>query len=202
MQIVKPQVELVSITPDSTRLIEKIGRVCYKSEDRIGPGSDIKLIGLLLDRGHLPVIEHAQASLRFITDRGITHEMVRHRLAAYCQESTRYCNYSKGKFGGQIKVIEPPCKTRKGRSAWERAVRVCEESYLEMLHHGETPQVARAVLPTCLKTEIIMTCNFREWMHVLALRTSPKAHPQIVQVMNLAKNILAKECPSIFDRDL
>jgi len=148
--------------------------------------------------GHHSVIEHASASFLFVCDRGVTHELVRHRLAAYSQESTRYCNYGKDKFGKEITVIEPPGLTVSQRGDWARAVREAEIGYLELLNNGCSPQIARSVLPNCLKTEIVTTCNLREWRHIFKLRTSKAAHPQIREVMNMALWKLKNLCPNVF----
>jgi len=201
MIIVEPSAELLWITPNAEQVIEAAGRTCYKSEDKITPDSAAKFIRMIMKSGHHSVIEHASASIRFVCDRGVTHEMVRHRLAAYSQESTRYCNYGKTKFAGQIKVIEPPFRdARKSRTVWEAAVLAVEHAYLSLIELGEKPQIARSVLPNCLKTEIVMTCNFREFCHVFELRTSAnqRAHPQIREVMDMACRILIRECPTIF----
>lgn len=201
MIIVKPQVELLALLDNSSKLIEKAGRVCYKSEDKICEGSDDVLIGKLMNLKHESVLEHSFASFRFICDRGVTHEMVRHRVASFSQESTRYCNYGKGKFQGQIKVIEPPFKNPKlSKGAWEAGVAATEEAYMAMLEYGETPQIARSILPNCLKTEIVMSCNFREWLHVFKLRTNRAAHPQIIEVMEVAQQILKEKAPQVFNR--
>lgn len=198
MIVVTPSADLLSITRDAEKLLEKAGRTCYKSEDKITDDSAARFINMICNRNHASVLEHASASFRFVCDRGVTHEMVRHRLAAFSQESTRYCNYGKGKFQGQIKVIEPPLKSEKGRQIWTRAMKDIETAYLGLLDNGESPEMARSVLPNCLKTEIVMTCNFREWLHVFHVRTSAAAHPQIVEVMKMAQNILRKECPAVF----
>jgi thymidylate synthase (FAD) len=198
MKIIKPSVELLSITPNAEKLIERAGRVCYKSEDLITEESSAKFIQNIIKRGHEAVLEHANASLLFICDRGVTHELVRHRLVAYCQESTRYCNYSKDKFSNEITVIEPPTLTPNQKMNWYDAMIHAELSYTLLIRDGVSPQIARSVLPNSLKTEIVATANMREWRHILKLRTSPAAHPQIIEVMNIAKSILKKECPNVF----
>lgn len=202
MKIIKPSVVLEWITPDALLTIEKAGRTCYKSEDKITPTSAEQFCGMIKQRGHESVVEHACASFRIICDRGVTHEIVRHRLASYSQESTRYCNYGKAKFGEEITVIEPPGLTWEQRLEWDQAVRQCEKSYLEMLKTGCSPQIARSILPNCLKTEIVMTANFREWLHFLNLRSdrNPGAHPQMREVANMIEEILIRECPTIFAR--
>ena len=199
MKIVEPAVSLEWITPNALQIIEAAGRVCYKSENNISNSSATQFVSNIMRRGHTSVIEHASASFRIITDRGVTHEIVRHRIASFSQESTRYCNYTKDKFNNEISVIEPPTLTADTRESWYNACEVAEKEYFNMLKSGATPQIARSILPTCLKTEIIMTCNFREWVHFLKLRTDNKAHPQIIQIANQIKNILSKECPIIFN---
>lgn len=200
MITVKPQVELLFVTPDAAKLIEAAGRTCYKSEDRITEDSAKRFVHMLKNvKKHMSVIEHASATLRFICDRGVTHEMVRHRIAAFSQESTRYCNYGKCKFGGQISVIEPPFAHPESKEVWRGIMEEVETVYLAMLGRGEKPEIARSILPNCLKTEIVMTCNFREWLHVFDLRTCPQAHPQIREVMIIAQNLLHEACPEVFD---
>lgn len=199
MKIAEPSAELLWITPNPLETIEAAGRVCYKSEDKIGAGSAAAFVKMILARGHEAVIEHASASFRIVTDRGITHEIVRHRLASYAQESTRYCNYAKEKFGSEIAVLLPPGLTPVQEHAWRHACEEAEKGYFALLAAGAPPQVARAVLPTCLKTEIVMTANFREWRHFLKLRLGPGAHPQIVQVARLIRTELAKNCPEVFE---
>jgi len=200
MIIVEPKVELIWITPDAEQLIEMAGRTCYKSERSITQDSAAKFIQKLIGNHHLSVIEHASASFRFICDRGVTHEMVRHRLASYSQESTRYCNYGKSKFQGQIRVIEPPGLDKKSKETWEQACLYAEKAYLELIKLGNKPQIARSVLPNCLKTEIVMTCNLREWCHVFSLRLPKSAHPQIRQSMGGAWRILNNHCPALFEK--
>lgn len=201
MIIVKPSVELIWITPNAEQIIEADGRICYKSEDKITKNSFARFVKKIKKSGHLSVIEHASASFKFICDRGVTHEMVRHRLASYSQESTRYCSYNKDKFGGQISIIEPPFKNKESEEGWKIICEDIERLYMRMLEIGEKPEIARSILPNCLKTEIVMTCNFREWLHVFSLRTSKnhRAHPQIQEVMDKAHCILKEYCPVVFE---
>ena len=197
MRIVTPSVELLNITENAEALIERAGRTCYKSEDKITPESASVFIKSLLKRGHLSVIEHASATMKFICDCGVTHELVRHRLASYSQESTRYCDY-----GGEICVIVPPDIGNDTNDhkycTWWTACRNAEISYRNMHAIGCPPQIARSVLPICVKTEIVVTANLREWMHILKLRTSKAAHPQIRNLMKIAEQLLIEKCPTIF----
>lgn len=199
MKIIEPAVELLWVTPNALQVIERAGRVCYKSEDKITEESAETFVKSIIDRGHEAVLEHASASLLFICDRGVTHEIVRHRLASYCQESTRYCNYSKAKFGG-ITFIDPCFWSKDDYKfvVWKKSMQDAENTYLCLLGQGATPQEARSVLPNSLKTEIVVTANFREWRHILKLRTAPTAHPQMREVMGIAKGILIAKFPEVF----
>ena len=203
MKIVEHSVELLWITPNPLQTIEAAGRTCYKSEDKITPDSAEKFCNMIYQRGHESVVEHACASFRIVCDRGVSHEIVRHRIASYSQESTRYCNYSKDKFGNEITVIQPPgigdADTQPAEwRAWFAAMIATEEAYNKMIAAGCSPQIARSVLPTCLKTELVMTANFREWMHFIKLRTDPAAHPQIRPIAEEIRLKLCDYAPSIF----
>lgn len=203
MKIIKPGFEFM--TPIDGQAImehlEQCGRVCYKSEGKIAEGSAEKFLANIVKRGHEAVLEHYSFTVKFIVDRGVSHEIVRHRLASYCQESTRYCNYSKGSFGGEITVIEPTYLATgiKGWRHWAESCMEAERAYFELLDWGCTPQEARAVLPNSLKTEVVMTANIREWRHFLRLRTSPAAHPQIREVTVPLLHELQRLVPVLFD---
>ena len=203
MKIIQANVEF--ITPINGKVIlerlEQCGRVCYKSEDKITEGSAEKFLANIIKRGHEAVLEHCSFTVKFICDRGVSHEIVRHRLASYCQESTRYCNYSKDGFGNEITVIRPCYLTpgSSGEAFWEHACKCAEDCYLSLLERGYTPQEARAVLPNSLKTEVVMTANIREWRHFLKLRTSPAAHPQMREVATLLLKELQQKVPVLFD---
>lgn len=203
MKIIKPDVELITPIDGNAILkrIEECGRVCYKSEDKITDDSAVKFVQNIIKRGHEAVLEHCSFTLKFICDRGVSHEIVRHRIAAYCQESTRYCNYSKDGFGNEITVIEP-CflnKTDPAYGHWYNACQKAEEEYFNMLNAGCSPQEARSVLPNSLKTEVVMTANLREWRHFFKLRCSPAAHPQMREVATIALNKVKERAPVIFD---
>ena len=190
--------------------IERAGRTCYKSEAK-GTGEGARaFVKRIIAQGHLSVIEHESLSVRFITDRGVTHELVRHRLASYSQESTRYCDYEGdgvvvirpvwleegviGDWGSDRSITGPPPADRE----WLLAMMWAEQSYRILRAFGWQPQQARAVLPNSLKTEIVMTANFREWRHVLELRTAKAAHPQIRALMEPLRRELAQALPEVF----
>lgn len=199
MKIVEPSVELLWHTEAPELQIEKAGRTCYKSEDKITEDSAKKFVAVLRKSGHHAMIEHAVASFRIITDRGITHEIVRHRIASYAQESTRYCNYSKDKFGNECTFIKPPNLNEDQLCIWRRACEDTEDFYFQLLDEGCSPQIARSVLPNCLKTEIVMMANLREWRHFIKLRGSQAAHPQIRLIALWIWTELMRIAPSAFE---
>ena len=184
--------------------IETVARTCYKSEDKITEGSAKRLVSSLIERGHEAMIEHAPTiTVRFIVDRGISHELVRHRLASFAQESTRYCDYSKGKFGSELTFIVP-AKLQNDLAndipylMWEQAMRVSERSYFDLLKQGVTPEWARSVLPNSLKTEINMTANVREWRSFFKLRCDKAAHPQMREVAVPLLEEFSDKLPTLF----
>ena len=181
--------------------IELAGRTAYKSEDKITPDSAKDFVKMIRGRGHLSVFEHQFVTVRVICDRGVSHEIVRHRLAAYTQESTRYCNYTKGKFGRELTVIEPCFWTQDDDKyqVWKRTIEQIEAGYNKLIELGATPQEARTVLPNSLKTEIVMTMNLREWRHFFTLRTSKAAHPQMREVAIPLLKEFQKLIPVVFD---
>lgn len=199
MKIVKPSISLLWVTPESEKQIEVAGRTCYKSEDGITNDSATSFCRKMVKSGHHAMIEHAVASFKIITDRGISHEIVRHRLASYAQESTRYCNYSSDKFGKELTFIEPPGLTTMEEATWKVSCQQAEVNYFTMLNYGVSPQIARSVLPNCLKTEIVMMANFREWRHFITMRIAMAAHPQIRPIAESILNTLIVFAPSVFE---
>ena len=232
MKIVKQSVECITSTQNAAEVIEAAGRTCYKSESRITHESANAFVRTIIKSGHESVIEHASATFRIVTDRGISHEIVRHRLASYSQESTRFCNY--GKKGGEITVIEPPFDMEapaivlsvqpeslllrclrffwpkawierepfdpiKAKKAWEESMKIIEETYLLLLKSGQKAQIARSVLPTCLKTEIVMTANFREWRHFIRMRSAKAAHPQVREIASMILGWFKENYPVIVE---
>ena len=186
MKIINADVEFITPIDGAAILkrLEQCGRVCYKSEAKITDTSAPAFVAGIIKRSHEAVLEHCSFTVKFICDRGVSHEIVRHRMASYCQESTRYCNYSKEGFGSEITVIKPcfwPDDSDE-MCEWRSAMRLTESHYFSLLQFGATPQEARSVLPNSLKTEVVMTANIREWRHFLKLRCSPAAHPQMREV--------------------
>ena len=195
--------------------IEKIGRVCYKSEGKITEDGESakKFVKMLIDRGHEAMIEHSSLSVKFVVDRGVSHELVRHRIASFAQESTRYVNYSLEKFGNEINVID----IRDGinldnkmknmdsdtisaiMGEWCLAMEDAEKHYMKMIELGATPQIARSVLPNSTKTEITISANYREWRNFFKLRVPNTAHPQMREVTIPLLKELKRRLPIIFD---
>ena len=202
MKIIKPSYEI--LTPiNRTEILQQIelaARTCYKSEDKITEESGAKLIKRLIKLGHTAMIEHANFTVKFICDRGVSHEIVRHRIASYAQESTRYCNYGKDKFGNEITVIAPFWAEvgSPGYQEWEKAMAACEASYFALLDMGWTAQDARSVLPNSLKTEIIVTMNMRAWRNFFELRTPKEAHPQMREIAVPLLAELKEKLPELF----
>lgn len=176
------------------QLVEKAGRICYKSECNISNESAEEFIRRIIKMKHESVLEHQNISVKVICDRGVSHEIVRHRIASYSQESTRYCNYCNDKFGNEISVIDLSSGFNYNMSQqkdvdkyneWCKAMEDSERHYINMIKLGATPQEARSVLPNSLKTEIVITMNIREWRHFFRLRCDKKAHPQMREVSEL-----------------
>ena len=212
MQVIKPSIEIIDMEDYEkiVKKIERIGRVCYKREGKITEDSAEKFIKGLLTRQHESVIEHENVTVRFVCDRGVTHEIVRHRIASYSQESTRYCNYSGDKFDNQITVIDLASGFQYDLSkendkakyeVWTKAMENAEQSYFRMLELGATPQEARSVLPNSLKTEIVVTMNLRSWRNFFRLRVDSHAHPQMREVATMLYEEFKKRLP-VFVADL
>ena len=202
MKIISPSFEILDPISSEEILhkLERAGRVCYKSESRISDGSAAKFIGNIVRSGHESVIEHASITCKVICDRGVTHEIVRHRIASYSQESTRYCNYAGDKFANEITVIRP-CFWEEDSEAfkiWKESMEASEAAYMRLIAAGAKPEEARSVLPNSLKTEIVMTMNLREWRHFFRLRTSERSHPQMREVAQMMLARFAELMPELF----
>lgn len=209
MRVVKAGYEILDNLDGEAILkkIERIARVCYKSEDKIGEGTAEKMVKSLIKRGHEAMLEHYSFSVKFICDRGVSHELVRHRVASFAQESTRYCNYG---HEGEITVILPLFfDTGMGVNSnsivyeeWKHSCEVAERKYISLLEKGATPQEARSVLPNSLKTEVVMTANLREWRHFFKLRAvgvTGKPHPQMQEVAIPLLQEVKGLIPVVFD---
>ena len=195
MRIINPSVEIITpdeVIKDQMLTIELAGRNCYKSEDKICDGSADKMIGMLRLKKHLSVLEHGNITVRFIGSRAMTHQLVRHRIAAYSQESQRYCNYTKGKFNNEIVFIKPigfDGWTAPAQSLFEESLIDAENYYKLLTDNGVKAEDARGVLPNQAKSEIVVTMNFRSWMHFFEMRCDKHAQSEI---RFLAKDLLVK----------
>ena len=206
MTIIDPSFTWLGNAPGGDQMLTNIaaaGRVCYQSESK---SDDAAFVRKRIKQGHESILEHEKISVRIICDRGVSHELVRHRIASYSQESTRYCNYSKGKFGSELTFIRPYWDDRsisaemiRLRACWQEACLNAEWSYKKMIDAGCTPEAARAVLPNCLKTEIVMTANLREWRHFFKLRCAPAAHPDMRIIANMLLTAFKDVVPVVFD---
>jgi len=211
MKLIKPYFEIEEFGGKAMiQRIEKAGRTCYKSEKKITNDSAEEFVKMIIKRGHESVLEHEKVSVRIICDRGVSHELVRHRIASFSQESTRFCNYSKDKFGNQItfiipcwlnldegiylmledngvfdtpKGITPFNSLDKDKLIYLSGIQETEIRYNELINLGWQPQQARSVLPNSLKTEIVITANLREWRLIFKQRTAEAAHPQMREMM-------------------
>lgn len=203
MKIIKPSFEILDEINgvELLKKIEKMGRVCYKSESKISQDSASEFIANIIKSGHESVIEHEKISVRIICDRGVSHEIVRHRIASYSQESTRYCNYANEKFGKELTLIKPIFwgEDSEEYECWFETMQKIEDSYNYLIEKGVRPQEARSLLPNSLKTEIIVTMNLREWRHFFKLRTSVRAHPQMREIACAILDEFKKRIPIIFD---
>ena len=232
MRIIKPGYEILDLPADAReiyRKIERAGRTCYKSEDKITPESSERFVRAMVKNHHEAMLEHASMTVVFTVDRGVSHESVRHRMASFAQESTRYCRYADDKFGNEITVIEPVFykdisdedkatlrEWQHGNDlseaglnneqwrylSWYELCLRAEQAYISMLNLGATPEEARSVLPTSMKTELVVTANMREWRHILNLRAAGvtgKPHPQMVEVMVPLLKELQQKLPALFE---
>ena len=203
MRVIKPSFCILDELngKEILKRIEKIGRVCYKSEAKITEDSASKFVANIIKSGHESVIEHEKVSVRIICDRGVTHEIVRHRIASYSQESTRYCNYTNDRFGKELTVIKPIFWEENSEEyhCWLEVMQKIEDAYNFLVEEGAKPQEARSILPNSLKTEIIVTMNLREWRHFFKLRTSITAHPQMREIACPMLIEFKKLIPVIFD---
>ncbi len=203
MNFIEPSFEIIDCLngDDLLKKLEYFGRTCYKSENKITTDSSVTFVKNLIERGHESVIEHEKITVKIICDRGVSHEIVRHRIASFSQESTRYCNYTHEKFGKELTLIRPYFWEEDGDKyrVWEETMQVMERAYNQLIELGAKPEEARSILPNSLKTEIVVTMNLREWRHFFKLRTTPRAHPQMRQIAIPLLNEFKAKIPIIFD---
>lgn len=212
MKIIEPSYEILTDIDENLILkkIELSGRTCYKSEDKITDDatSATKLVSQLIKNGHGAMLEFSDIVVKFIHSRGFSHEMVRHRMCSFAQESTRYCNYSNEKFGNELTFINPYWMTEEyldklpysggAKLSWQNTMEKIEKEYFSLLDCGLQPQAARGILPNDLKTEIVVKANIREWRHIFGLRAATPAHPDMRRVMIPLLEEFQKRMPILF----
>lgn len=204
MKIIDPFFEYIAAPTreDAYRVIAAAMRNCYRAELNAMPATDEQMVEKAIKKHHLSILEFAEVSINITCDRGVTHELVRHRLCSYAQESTRYCNYSGEKFGRELTFIRPSWAhgeyDLRKYSAWVDAMKDAEAHYMDMLDFGSSPQEARAVLPNSLATKIAIKANLREWIHIFKLRCDKPAHPDMRQVMWQILNSMLDKYPVVF----
>lgn len=203
MKTIRASFEIINTlnSDEMIKNIERFGRVCYKSESNITSDSAESFVSRIIRSGHESVLEHEKITVKIICDRGVSHEIVRHRIASYSQESTRYCNYSKEKFGCELTFIKPVFWLEESvpYKLWYESMLNVEKTYMQMINLGVSPEQARTVLPNSLKTEIVVTMNLREWRHFFRLRTSQKAHPQMREISIPLLQKFKEMLPIVFD---
>lgn len=175
--------------------IEAVARTCYQSADKITDDSYLKMVKILRDNKHDAMLEFGNMTVRFVMDRGVSHEMVRQRLCSFAQESTRYVS----RKNIEVVCAEQISLDEEAFAVWCDAMTHAEQAYGKLLDLGLKPEIARDVLPTCLKTEIVVSCNIREWRHIFELRCDHKAHPSMRALMIPLLEDAKKLIPIVFD---
>lgn len=204
---------MVKVVPESVEIMTPLDkdailkhlelciRNCYKSEDKIEPGSAEKMIKKIIELKHEAMLEHFAVTVRLLTDIGVYKDLTRHRIASFAIESTRYCNYSKGKFGGELTVMQPPV-LQQGTpeyDLWFQTMETIEKNYNALSNMGYKADVCRMMLPHSTAASVIMTANLREWRHIFKLRTAKAAHPTVQSIMKKVLAEFKKHIPLIFD---
>ena len=195
VDFIEQSYEILDMTPDPVGAIARAARTCYRSEANASAENDVRLVRRLIESGHEAMVEHAWLSVRFRTDRGVSHEIVRHRLFSFAQESTRYCNYD----GRGFEFILPVGISCSEDATMRMLCRHAAQTYSALVDNGTTPEIARAVLPNATATTIVVSGNLREWRHALRLRTDSHAHPQIRALMTPLLAELREKMPVVFE---
>lgn len=205
VKIIEPSVEIVSeIDGDKIlKQIEKCARNCYKSEGNISEdtSSAIKMISKLIELNHTAMIEFADIVVNLHCDVGVYKDLTRHRHCSFAIESTRYCNYSKGKFGNELTFIKP-CNMDESKGiyhTWLRIMKDIENAYMQMAELGALPDQLRMILPHSTAASVMMKANIREWRHIFQLRCAKQAHPSVRQIMLMTLKEIHSKIPVLFD---
>lgn len=203
VKIVSPEIEVITPLDGDYILkhLERCARNCYKSEDKITSDSAQKMIKKLLEMGHEAMIEHFSITVKLTTDVGAYKDLTRHRHASFAIESTRFCNYSKGKYGNELTFMKPS-NMEEGTeiyNIWLKAMADTEQHYLNMAALGASADQLRMLLPHSTKADVFMTANIREWRHIFKLRCAPAAHPSVREIMLKALQEFRAHIPVLFD---
>ena len=200
MEMIEQSHKILQYPDNALWLIETAARTCYRSGARTQSGSDVEMVKKLIAREHFAMLEFGDVTVKFITNRGVTHELVRHRLCSFAQESTRFVRYD-----DKMEFIKPVWWNSATLMQRELFISQCvsaEKCYNDLLESGWSPQQAREVLPNALKTEIVVKANIREWRHIFSLRCSEAAHPQIRALMQALREDLKEIMSVVFDKVL
>ena len=205
MKIVEAQI--TQITPLNGRAmlkqIEEIARTCYRSEDKItadGKSAE-QIVKALVNAGHWAMLEHATISMRYLSNIAAYKDLTRHRHGSYAIESTRWCSYNKGKFGSEIKFLDPveiPKDSLKYQ-VWLNSMEQAETNYMNLASMGAKPDELSLVLPQSTAAEFVITANLREWNHIFRLRAVGHSRPCVQQIMQPTLAMFHKEIPIVFD---
>ncbi len=203
VKIVSPNIEVITPLDGDYILkhLERCARNCYKSEDKITADSAQKMIKKLIDLGHEAMIEHFSVTVKLTTDVGAYKDLTRHRHASFAIESTRFCNYSKGKYGNELTFMKPS-NMEEGSdiyNIWYQAMADIEKHYLSMAAKGAAVDQLRMLLPHSTKADVFMTANLREWRHIFKLRCAPATHPSVREIMTMLLNEFRSQLPVLFD---
>lgn len=205
VKIIEPSVEILTdIDGDKVlKHIEKCGRTCYQSyqNETEDTTSAKNMIQMLIKMGHESVLEHFLITIKAKIDVGNYKDLTRHRHASFSIESTRFCNYSKGKFGNELTVIQP-CNIDKDSGIyhiWIKTMNDIEKAYMDMSALGAKPDQLRMILPHSLAAEVTMSANLREWRHIFKMRCQKAAHPSVRQIMLKTLNEFHNRIPAVFD---
>lgn len=201
VKIIEPKVEVEKFNGiDIMKKLERACRTCYRSEDIIGDETYKILLKNCINRGHESVLEHEKISIRLITEIGAYKDFTRHRLSSFSIESTRFCSYDKNKFNNEIKIINPKYIIDPMiYDIWLKSCKTMEENYMLMKKLGANNDMCREILNHSVAAEVVMTCNIREWRHILSLRCSKMVHPSLKVIFIPLLLLFKKEMPELFD---
>ena len=201
VKIIEPKIEIEEFNGiDIMKKLERACRTCYRSEDIIGEDTYKILLKGCINNGHESVLEHEKITVRFTTELGAYKDFTRHRLSSFSIESTRFCSYDKDKFNKEIKVINPKYIIDPSiYQVWFKSCEIMEHNYMLMKKLGAKNDECREILNHSVSAEVVMTCNIREWRHILRLRCTKKVHPSLKVIFIPLLLLFKKEMPELFE---